>query len=152
MFSSSQYQGLPWRAPDWVCTLSQCDYKDSAHPRAGRRVPLAQMSGINDHRRAPWHSEGSRHACRPLTSSIAVTKVWEPPHVPQSHAVSNTGEQELVLPPPLLPRDDRGRSDCRTWRLGFKLWSRCRSGAVAILSDALPFQMYWILEEKSKIY
>lgn len=41
---------------------------------------------------------------RPLTTSVAIAEIREPPHVPQPHTVAQAGEQEFVLPAPRLPR------------------------------------------------
>lgn len=84
-----------------------------------------------------------------LTSSIPVTQVRETPHVAQAHAVSDTGEQELILPTPLLPLDDWGRTGCRTCKL--RLGHRRRRGVVAVLSHSVSVKMHCILREHREI-
>lgn len=75
-----------------------------------------------------------------LTSSVTVAQVGKTPHVPQSYAVSDAGEQELVLAPPLLPGQRGGLDGDGARRL--TLWQRDRSrGTVAILCDGVPVQV-----------
>lgn len=75
-----------------------------------------------------------------LTSSVTVAQVGKAPHVRQSYAVSNAGEQELVLAPPLLPQQWGGLGGDGAG--GVTLWQRDRSrGNVAILWDGVPVQV-----------
>jgi len=59
-----------------------------------------------------------------LTSSVAVAEVGEAPDVAQAHAVPNAGQEELVLPVPLLSWHvwvcDRLRTRGRRFRLGLR--------------------------------
>lgn len=73
-----------------------------------------------------------------LTSSITVAQVGKTPHVPQSYAVSDAGEQELVLASPLLPGQRGGLGGHGAARV--TLWDRSRE-TVAILCDGVPVQV-----------
>lgn len=75
-----------------------------------------------------------------LTSSVAVAQVGKTPHVAQSYAVPDAGEQELVLASPLLPRQRVGLGDDGAGKVA--LWQRLwRCGPVAVLGDGVPVQV-----------
>lgn len=79
-----------------------------------------------------------------LTSSVTVAQVGKTPHVPQSHAVSDAGEQELVLASPLLPLQQRRLCGDGTGGVTLRLQLRLRRRhrAVAILRDGVPVQVW----------
>lgn len=81
-----------------------------------------------------------------LTSSVTVAQVGEAPHVPQSNAVSDAGEQELVLASPLLPLQQRRLGGAGVGRVA--LWRR---RAVAIVHDGVPVQGCWLLGRRQPI-
>lgn len=66
-------------------------------------LAAAQLGGSDDHRHLfdAWVVPAVGRL--KLTSSVTIAQVGETPHVPQPHAVSDAGEQELVLASPLLP-------------------------------------------------
>lgn len=78
----------------------------------------------------------SEHANRRLTSSIAVTKVREPPNVAQTHAVSNTGQQELIFPAPLLPWDSASYNRILCGGINPLPLRSCLRWVVTILGDS----------------
>lgn len=126
--------------------VSRWNNNDTVHTQGRKQMTSLMQTNIQRSRR---RQRACVRACRPLTSSIAVTEVRKPPHVSQTHAVSDTGEQELVLPAPLLPGFNR-RGQCNNWRLRVKLrlWSRGWCGGVAVLGDGVIVEMHRVLDGK----
>lgn len=75
-----------------------------------------------------------------LTSSVPVAQVGETPHVPQAHAVSDAGQQELVLASPLFPRQRAGLGGDGAGRDTLGQRDRSR-GPVAILCHGAPVRV-----------
>lgn len=110
-----------------------------------------QTCTLNSHTsalHALWHFREQETLLHRLTSSVPVTKVRETPHVPQAHAVSDAGEQELILPPPLLPLDGWGWTGCRTCKLWLR--HRCFRRVVAIFSHSMSVKLWCTLRGQKK--